>query len=274
MAEIPLASLLGDLNPAECKLHCANWNGTEHPIDVIARSWEEWVAWNRWRGPRNDFNRQFIFSLAQSHDNNAHWLFGGVFEVVKRRNAPRTYSHDVELREDCLPGCIKRLRVGFRPYGRGRRLNMETYLDQIEVIEILQSPYAGEAFPGHDRIDHTLAQLEVIYDQQRPDWRGALEYMKGVYVIHDKVTGKPYVGSAYGDTGIWARWGQYVNSLHGGNAALRELIGRKGDAYARENLSFALLAYWTMVTADEHVFESEAYWKRVLLSREFGNNRN
>lgn len=66
---IPLTSLSGNLESIECKLHYAVWNGEEYPIDIPARSWDEWVGWNSWRGPRDDFNRQFIFSLAQARDD-------------------------------------------------------------------------------------------------------------------------------------------------------------------------------------------------------------
>lgn len=112
---------------------------------------------------------------------------------------------------------------------------METHLDQIEVVSILEQPYAGETFPGHDQTNHTLWVLEVAVKQDWHAWRGALQHMKGVYVIHDQETGEPYVGSACGDTGIWARLCQYVDSLHGGNVALRELVGQKGPDYARES---------------------------------------
>jgi hypothetical protein len=77
--------------------------------------------------------------------------------------------------------------------------------------------------------------------------------MKGVYVIHDQVTGKPYVGSACGDIGIWARLEEYVATMHGGNLALRELVDHKGREYACANLRFALLEFWSMRTSDEHV---------------------
>jgi hypothetical protein len=273
-AVIPLRHLIGDLDPSECKLHCAVWNGKEYPIDVLARSWDEWVGWNSWRGPRDDFNRRFIFSLAQARGNASHWLFGGLFEVLARRPEPRAMSYDVELREDYMAAYIKRLMVAFRLPGRSVRLNLETHLDRIEVVSILLQPYAGEPFPGHDQINHTLGEVEVVIAQRRADWHGALQHMKGVYVIHDQVTGKPYVGSACGDTGLWARLGEYVASLHGGNLALRELIGRRGPEYARANLRFALLEFWSMRTSDDHVLAREGYWKEVLLSREFGNNRN
>lgn len=183
-------------------------------------------------------------------------------------------SYDVDFREDHMGAYVKRLMVAFGRPGRSVRLNLETHLARIEVVSILPQPYAGEPFPGHDQINHTLGELEVVIAQRRPDWQGALQHMKGVYVIHDQVTGRPYVGSAYGDTGIWARLGEYVASLHGGNLTLRELVGRKGPEYARTNLRFALLEFWSMRTSDEHVLAREGYWKEVLLSREFGNNRN
>jgi len=169
---------------------------------------------------------------------------------------------------------VKRLWVKFRPPGRRIRLNMETHFDQIEVVSILELPYAGAPFPGHDRINHSLGVLETAINQDWNDWRGALQYMKGVYVIHDQATGKAYVGSACGDTGIWARLRQYVEILHGNNAALRELVGQKGPDYARNNLHFALLEFWSMRTADEEVLARENYWKKVLMSRTFGLNRN
>lgn len=272
---IPLASIIGDLEPTACKLHCAVWNGENQPVDVLARSWDEWTGWNSWRGVRDDFNRRFVFSMAQTRDAPTLWLFGGVFEVVGSTHAPNSHAYAVEFRADLLGSYVRRLKIDYLPSGRHvRGLLFELAIAAMAVAEVLPVAYTGEPFPGHDQISHTLGQLEVVYRQQRSDWRGALEHMKGVYVIHDKTSGKPYVGSAYGDTGLWARWSQYVESLHGGNIDLRALVGRQGDEYVRENLVFALLEFWSMRTADDYVLEREAYWKRVLLSREFGHNRN
>ena len=116
--------------------------------------------------------------------------------------------------------------------------------------------------------------LETAVTQEWNDWRGALQYMKGVYVIHDTETGKAYVGAAYGDTGIWSRLRQYVEGLHGNNVALKELVGQKGSNYARTNLRFSLLEFWSMRTPDEEVLDREAYWKDVLQTRQFGLNKN
>jgi hypothetical protein len=274
VAAIQLRSILGDVDPQACKLHCAVWNGEDQPIDVFARSRDEWVEWNRWRGPRDDFNRKFIFSLARDRFSPSHWLFGGILEVVDRRPIPGPGSYDIVLRNDLMGTFIKRLVLQFKPSGRAVRLNMETHLDQIEVVSILEQPYAGEAFPGHDQFNHTLGVLEVVHQTGLARLAGCSPTLKGMYVIHDVETGKPYVGSASGDTGIWARLSQYVDSLHGGNVALRELVGQKGLDYARTNLRSALLEFWSMRASDEEVLARESYWKDVLLSRKFGLNRN
>jgi hypothetical protein len=167
-----------------------------------------------------------------------------------------------------------RSRLGGHRLSRAIRRKFESNLDQIEVAEILPVPYEGRPFPGHDSINISLAELQVIVRQGRSDWRGALQHMKGVYVIHDRTTGKPYIGSAYGDTGIWARWQQYAETLHGNNVDLRELVEKATPENVTENLNFALLEFWSMRTDDAYVLERESYWKNVLLSREYGHNRN
>lgn len=275
MDPIPLLALVPEaVDPALCKLHCAVWNGRKHPIDVLAGSWGEWTDWNRWRSHRDEFNRQFIFSLARDRTDSRLWLFGGIFEVLARRPDTHAHSYDVMFRDDLMGEFVKRLVLRFELSGRTIRLNMETHIDRFTVHSILDAPYAGELFPGHDQINHTLAELEVVIAQNRPDWRIALQHMKGVYVLHDQTTGEPYVGAAYGDTGIWDRLRQYSATLHGGNAGLVALMTEKGTDYLRQNLKFALLEFWSMRTEDQHVLDREAYWKRVLVSRSLGLNRN
>jgi hypothetical protein len=51
---------------AKWKLHCAGYNGQHHPIDVLSSDSREGEDWSRYRGDKNDFNRDFIFSLQSS----------------------------------------------------------------------------------------------------------------------------------------------------------------------------------------------------------------
>lgn len=171
---IPLRRFVPELDPTQHKLHCAVWNGRARPLDVFARSWEEWFQWNTYRPGTNAFNRPFIFSLIQVSDKPNEWLFGGAFQVLERGTTPHSHAYKIELREDILPGCIGRLKVRYQLRGRAIRLRLENALNELEVAEILPSRYAGPPFPGHDSISHTLRDLAVVYAQQRADWRGPL----------------------------------------------------------------------------------------------------
>lgn len=275
MEAIPLAGLLGtQIEPTQCKVHFAVYNGERYPIEVLSNDPVEWQNWNSWRGTKNDFNRQFVFSLAQDRHDSTLWLFGGVWEVLARRPEPKASSYDVALRHDLMGPYVRRLYVRSTLVGRQRRRSMEACLAEMTVASILEEAFVGDPFPGHDGINHSLAELQVIVAQARPDWRIALESMKGVYVIHDQLSGARYVGSAYGDTGIWQRWSVYAATLHGNNIGLQSLLEEKGADYFRHNLRFALLEFWSMRTDDQHVIDREIYWKNVLLSRAHGTGHN
>lgn len=275
MEAIPLTSLLPEgFNPRQYKVHFAVWNQVKYPIDVLASNQEEWQGWNSWRSVKDDFNREFVFSVAQDKHDATLWLFGGIWEVLERRSTQQAHSYTVALREDLMGPFVRRLWIRHKRSGRNIRRTMESVLPTMTVSSILQEPFAGDPFPGHDRINHSLADLQAVVTQARADWRIALESMKGVYVIHDKETGLRYVGSAYGDTGIWQRWVTYAATLHGGNVGLKALLEEKGDEYYRTNMRFALLEYWSMRTDDDHVLQRESYWKDVLHARSLGHNKN
>jgi hypothetical protein len=149
MEAIPLASLLGSgIDPRQCKLHCAVYNKFDYPIDVLSNDWPEWLNWNRYRGDNNDFNRQFIFSLAHDRHDPTLWLFGGVFEVLARRDTPRTYSYDIELREDLMGPFVRRLYVRLELSGRQRRRNMESCIDAMTVDSIVPKHLSATRSPA------------------------------------------------------------------------------------------------------------------------------
>ncbi len=275
METIPLTSLLPEgFDPEQYKVHFAVWNEIEHPIDVLATDPQEWRGWNSWRGVNNDFNREFIFSVAQDKHDATLWLFGGIWQVLERGLEQQARSYTVAPRDDLMGPFIRRLWICHKLTGRNTRRKMETVLPTMTLSSILEESFTGDPFPGHDRINHSLADLQVVVSRARADWRIALESMKGVYVIHDKETGQRYVGSAYGDTGIWQRWATYADTLHGGNTGLKTLLAEKGEDCYRTNIRFALLEYWSMRTDDGHVLQRESYWKDVLQARSLGHNKN
>jgi len=169
---------------------------------------------------------------------------------------------------------IGRLKLHFVRLGRAKALRLENYLEQLFVSEIIKTEYTGEVFCGYENINHKFSALETIFGQSKSDWKAALENVKGIYLITDISIGKRYVGSAFGEAGIWSRWSCYVGTGHGWNDEPTKLIKKNGRDYARENFVFNRLEYRSMKTDDKTVIEREGYWKEAMMSRgEYGYNK-
>jgi hypothetical protein len=260
------------------KIHLAAYNGYEQPLDVFARDREEWKGWNEWRGGKDDFNREYIIGLIPDYHKIDKYVFGGVFKVIKRYDdwQETEVGYKVELTNQ-FKSLIGRLVVGFSRYQglRGRAFLLENFMDSMSIAEILENPYEGEEFPGYDNVRIDFSSLELLVQNQKTDWRVALENVKGIYLIVDKFNGKKYVGSAYGDSGIWSRWCTYINTGHGYNDELVMLIEKNGIDYARKYFQFAILELRSMKTDDDTIINRESFWKEVLLTRgNFGYNKN
>ena len=272
---ILLRSLWPIERPEDYKVHFARWNQEAQPLEVFVRDRREWQGWQEYYPGRNDFNRPYIFALAQFYHETDSWLFGGVYRVsgLKERNGRDYDEYCVQLDAASAP-LIGRLKL-LSPYrGRTTRVNFEGHYDSFEVQEILREPYSGRHFPGYEDIDLAFEELETLVRNDRPDWKAALENAKGVYLITDQGTGKRYVGSAYGDQGIWSRWCSYVASGHGGNVELQKLVRDPSLDYCRKNFRFALLEHRPERTPNEVIIQRESFWKKILLTREHGLNRN
>jgi hypothetical protein len=61
---------------------------------------------------------------------------------------------------------------------------------------------------------------------------------------------------------------------HGGNDELVKLLSKNGLPYAREHFHFSILEVMVRSTPDDTVLDREAHWKRALLTREHGYNKN
>jgi hypothetical protein len=270
---IPLSRVYPVSNPNSFKLHLACWNGHDQPLDVFVRNQLEWDKWNTWRAGKDDFSREFIFSLIEFYPERDRWLFGGVYKVIGRKPIDNSHSYVTELLEESMP-FIGRLKISLKRPSRSRAFNFENHYSLLSISEILPHKYNGESFCGYDQINISFRLLETIFLIQRSDWKAALENAKGVYLITDSSNGKKYVGSAYGTTGLWSRWHSYITTGHGFNDELTEIIKVSGLDYARQYFTLSLLEHRTMKTDDSIIINREQFWKKVLLSREFGYNRN
>ncbi len=258
--------------PTQYKMHIAKYNGERNPLDDFIEGFDRWLGWNTWRSEKtNRFTRRYVISFIDFYPQKGSFLFGGIFEILN------TYSdhYDIRLCEE-YKDFIGRLKVKNINTPRGSAFFFENYFDSIEVVEIFDKSYSNHIFPGYEQIDFPFATIKAIITRNTQDWKSALESIKGVYMLSNTENGKRYIGSAYGDGGIWSRWSQYCADGHGGNKELRILVEQKGYDYIERNFKFTLLEIHPMFTSDEAIILRESYWKEVMMSRnpKFGYNSN
>jgi len=269
---LTLSSIFEIITPSDYKVHTARWNDYDQPLDVFVKSKNDWFAWNSWRNDKNEFNQEYILSLIDFYPERETWLFGGIFRVLDRVGKG-AFGYKIE-HVDKGQELVGRLKLR-GSVSRGRSFLLPQIEGRLIVSELLRDPYGGAAFPGYQNVSHDFAHLEVIWQNDRPDWKTALRHVKGVYVIADRATGRQYVGSAYGENGIWSRWAQYMTTGHGWN---RDLVGLATDdilSYAQKHFRMTLIECWPFQTDDATIIAREGHWKEALLTRgEHGYNAN
>ncbi|MEZ0578137.1 GIY-YIG nuclease family protein [Nocardioides sp. MH1] len=139
------------------------------------------------------------------------------------------------------------------------------------IVEIADPDVVS--FPGYDSVLLSRSELRTMLEDSRYEaWRTALGAVQGIYLITDTSTGKQYVGKADGAERILSRWTAYARDGHGNNKALRELKG--ADAEHSRHFQWSILRVFGPSTPTAEVDKAEAHFKRALMTRQFGLNRN
>lgn len=226
------------------------------------------------------FECEFVVAfLGQSH---SHARLLAVYAVRGREDGAFAFPPDF-LYPDMDPGAHRyRLeRVpGFEDlerrvvihWGESTRA-WHQWLKAKEVVEVLPKGYVTE-FPGYEDFILTFTELgEIVANPTaNREWHRMLKAVAGIYLITDGTTGRQYVGSAYGSEGVLGRWRSYVETGHGGNVVLGELLSV--DADHAKHFSFTLLRTLPRTLTRDEVIAYEVLYKRKLGSRVFGLNKN
>jgi hypothetical protein len=114
-------------------------------------------------------------------------------------------------------------------------------------------------FPGFANFTYELSRIAEIPEK----WQEVLRNVKGVYLLVCKATGKQYVGSAKGNQSLWGRLLDYAGNGHGGNVELK--------ARGPQHYQVSILE---ITNSEAEVISIEEMWKKKLMSREFGLNKN
>ena len=251
-------------------------NGYIEPLLVMTRSYDEICNWIAWKKEKDDLPRPKVIGFVRYYTvSQEQWIFAGAYEVNKKSNFN-------EIKEgvgyDLTPiseyqNLYGRLVVEYKNTTQQLKRNAENVLNDIKVVELLKKPYNGVEFEGYNNINLTFQELEIIIKNNVDEWKRKLENVTGVYMLFDRSTGKKYIGSAYGESGIWKRWSNYIYSNNGGN---KEMLQLDND-YIRDNFTFTLLEWYAIGTDFDFIISRENYWKKVMLSRKidgYGYNDN
>ena len=210
------------------------------------------------------------------HDN--YWLMTGIVKVVKDNGLAQPATAEYLTKKYNF-----RLVVRFHKNFQNGIVLAKNIIDELEVIEVWtpDKTLDDKTFPGYKNVSVSYRELKKKLES--PEWRTALSYRKGVYLITDQRTGKLYVGSAYGANGILGRWETYIksgydkNEVENGkypNKKLQELVNEKGLSYIQDNFQYSILETFTDDVSDEYIIGRESWWKEALRSRQFGYNAN
>lgn len=117
----------------------------------------------------------------------------------------------------------------FRPL-RGRVIAkwsnpLKWHIRKDQELYELRAPGRVMGFPGYQDVVLGFKDLKLICENpdSHADWVAALKFTAAIYRIVDMESGKTYIGSAYGKTGLWSRFCDYAKTGHGGNKVLMGL---------------------------------------------------
>lgn len=248
--------------------------------DSLDDPWIQMNAHKRKHANNNLDRAKYLLAFAQYYPYGAdYYIFGGFYKVeIIEPELFDTTGYKLTLLDE-FSEYRKRLIIKLsKPIGRDLYNRWyDTVVDSLnpEVYELSPSTKL-EKFPGYDSVLLTHKELQKIFRNEAPQWKDALSYVKGVYCITDKSTGKLYIGSAYGNgEGIWQRWSRYadINDLTGGNKTFEEMK-ENGAGLIIDNFTYSILEIFDMKTKDSDIIHREEYWKRVFQTVEHGMNNN
>ena len=242
----------------------------------------EHISWKRHRGSTTSFRNIYTkyclqFIRLDKDQKYNQWLFLGAYEncgVNTFDDGHQTYNLK---RIERFSHFIERLIIEYKKEQGPKQAKIDiTNIETMPVVTVLEKKYiqVNRPFDGYDKISLPFKELKAIINGNVDNWRILLENINCIYAITDTITGKVYIGSTYGYSGVWQRWSVYVNTNgHGGDVVLKALI--EGDPHYGNNFIFTVIeSFFNRDGNAPYILERENYWKKVFATRTFGNNKN
>jgi hypothetical protein len=151
-------------------------------------------------------------------------------------------------------------------------LSWHQKLKNKPIVEIASAGRKLEPFSDFLEFSLSYRELRDLFGNEdaHRDWKIPLSNVAGVYLILAQKTGDLYIGSAYGETGIWGRWKDYAKSGHGDNVKLRRLLASDSDY--PDAFRFSVLHILPRTMSSKEVIQREKEYMIKLGTRAIGLN--
>ncbi|CAI1213519.1 TPA: GIY-YIG nuclease family protein [Serratia marcescens] len=274
-----LTLALPDLSPERCHVHFASINDyDEDPLTEFEHgTFDEWQCWQK----KKVFRRPYVVSLIQT-ENRLRWMYAGTYETgeLPRDAEPVSGRDEAYYRYALQPVTALSEYAGRLHVSRALAANARAFIRRGEAVapylaitDISSARRSLGRFPGYREVCIDMRTLGLIHREDNQSWIRTLADVKGIYLLTDEEGGKLYVGKADGADGLWGRWMSYLRTGHGGNVGLIEAFGDL-EATRLNQVKFSVLEVMDLNSAQGEIERREAHWKRVLLTRRYGHNRN
>lgn len=247
-------------------------------LDVFHKETERFNEYSAWQRPNKFGKADYIAVFAPSRGTTALflglWQINGVtlndelkqkhLRLLKRNRLPeRWYDTSVHYhleQSKLLSDLSERLVIEW-----GKATVSWVQSKDKDIVQIKAKNSIGE-FICYDDVQLSYEELKKLSadTDSNYSWVNALSSVNGVYLVRYKVDGRLYVGSAYGEKGVWGRWKSYARTGHGGNKELKDLDASKFE--------FSILEIASGIMSAKELIHRENRWKSRLGTREHGLN--
>ena len=227
----------------------------------------------------NCFNTKKKYLLFFLADTSTKSVLKGAYEVgeyIKKEeyngellDLSKGYLQLTELKE--LDELVDRLEIYYEFKQGWNRYSF----DEVTVSALYPKVNARKVpkFTSYENIYLSYEELKEVVNNGYLDYKLPLMSINAIYMIIDKTTGKQYIGSAYGEDGLYGRWETYVNTEGtGNNVMLKEL--NDGDKEHYLNYSFHILRVLPHSMDVAEIIKLESMYKEIYMSKIYGLNKN
>jgi hypothetical protein len=247
---------------------------------------EEYQSYQRKKSAFKDC--KFIISFLAEPNNHAKLY--GVFKKIKIKEGDELPDYSTSLANYCIPkNPVDDLFMVLERLNEFEKFENRIIIDWIvprgwyntygqvkdkEVVKILPYNFVDE-FPGLMRMKLSAQELKTIINnpQTHAKWYESLTRLQAVYMILDKKAGNQYIGTTYGQNGLWQRWESYAKGdFTGGNKELIDL--KEKDNNFHDNFQYSILEVLSKNASQKECVDAECLWKEKLGTRTLGLNKN